>query len=178
MSDKRERDHRRERQPGFDDQPEYFFPATPPAPAAHSEPIAATVTRFNAERGFGFVALADGSGDAFLHASIVTGDTKDICPGTRLHVRVATAPRGLAVTEIVSIDHLPATVTGTVKFYRAEKAFGFVTPDEKGPEIFVPAVALARSNVATLEPGQRVELRVFQAKKGVEAHSLKLIEPE
>jgi len=175
MSDKRERYPRRERQPAVDDQPDYFSPALPPSPPVRSEPIAATVKRFDAVHGFGFVALDDGS-DAFLHASVVTGN--DICPGARLHVRVAVAQRGLAVTEIVSIDHLPATITGTVKFYRAEKAFGFVTPDEQGPEIFVHATALARSNIANLESGQRVELRIFQGKKGVEAHSLNLIEPE
>jgi CspA family cold shock protein len=99
MSDKRHRDRRGARQPAFDDdQPDYFTPPTvPPARtvAPGGEPIDAVVKKFSIERGFGFVALADGSGDAFLHASTVDEARHGmLCPGLRLRVRVGPGDKG------------------------------------------------------------------------------------
>jgi cold shock protein len=63
-------------------------------------------------------------------------------------------------------------VRGTVKWYSAEKGFGFVGRDDGGRDVFVHASALARSGVASLAEGQAVVLRVVQGKKGPEAASV------
>jgi CspA family cold shock protein len=55
----------------------------------------ATVKMFNAERGFGFVALGDGSGDAFLHIGTLQAVGHDApAPGTRLRVQTGPGPKG------------------------------------------------------------------------------------
>jgi cold shock protein len=60
---------------------------------------------FNGEKGFGFVELTDGSGEAFLHISIVeaAGHTA-LEPGTTLTTRVGQGAKGPQITEITAVD--------------------------------------------------------------------------
>src|SRR4051794_36132076 len=84
---------------------------------------------FDDDRGFGFVGLADGSPDAFIHASVLaTAGQKSIAPGMHLRVRVADGERGRQVTEILSVEARdePAEAHGTVKWFRSDKGFGFI----------------------------------------------------
>ena len=46
--------------------------------------------------------------------------------------------------------------TGTVKFYNAQKGFGFIAPDAGGNDVFVHATALERAGIRTLVEGQKV----------------------
>ncbi|RVU19722.1 cold-shock protein [Methylobacterium oryzihabitans] len=65
----------------------------------------ATVKWFNKEKGFGFVELGDGSGDAFLHIRAVeAAGHDDLMPGTRLTVQTAQGQKGPQVTNITSVD--------------------------------------------------------------------------
>ncbi len=72
--------------------------------------LTATVKWFNPEKGFGFVALTDGSGDAFLHVNTLspTGQTS-VPPGATLVVRVGQGQKGRQVSQVVSIDSSTAT---------------------------------------------------------------------
>lgn len=65
----------------------------------------AKVKWFNAEKGFGFVELEDGSGEAFLHIRAVeaAGQSR-LDPGTTLRIRVGQGQKGPQVTEILSVD--------------------------------------------------------------------------
>ena len=46
--------------------------------------------------------------------------------------------------------------TGTVKFYNAQKGFGFIAPDSGGKDVFVHATALERASIPHLAEGQKV----------------------
>jgi len=67
--------------------------------------ISASVKWFNSEKGFGFVELADGSGDVFLHANALNQSGHDsVSPGTTLGVRIGQGPKGRQVAEVLSVD--------------------------------------------------------------------------
>ncbi|WP_376093656.1 cold-shock protein [Roseomonas sp. CCTCC AB2023176] len=62
----------------------------------------AVVKRFDPARGFGFVTLEGGGGDAFLHISALQRAGVDaVTPGTRLRVRAGGGERGPQVTEVL-----------------------------------------------------------------------------
>jgi CspA family cold shock protein len=64
--------------------------------------------------------------------------------------------------------------TGKVRFYDADKGFGFIAKDEGG-DVYIRASVLP-AGVATLKPGQRVEFGVADGRKGEQALSLTLID--
>lgn len=64
--------------------------------------------------------------------------------------------------------------TGRVRFFDADKGFGFITKDDGG-DVYVRSNALP-DGVVTLKPGQRVEFGVFEGRKGEQALSLQLLE--
>jgi len=92
----------------FGDQPQPGWgeaPMAPRAPIASGPPQDATVKWFNPEKGFGFVEMADGSGDAFLHVRVVeTAGQTEMQPGTKLVIRTAQGQKGPQVTEILEVD--------------------------------------------------------------------------
>jgi len=153
---------------------------------------------YNPEKGFGFVQLPSG-GDAFLHVSVVErSGNSAVLPGATLEVRTAPGPKGLQITEILSVDastalqeparrprperpayrpsdQAPVEEFGTVKFYAAAKGFGFIVRDGGGKDIFVHASALNRAGISELADGQRVAVDMVEGGKGPEAVSIRLI---
>ncbi len=80
-------------------------PSRGAAPVASGPERDATVKWFNKEKGFGFVELGDGSGDAFLHIRAVeAAGHDDLMPGTRLTVTTAQGQKGPQVTSVTSVD--------------------------------------------------------------------------
>lgn len=65
--------------------------------------------------------------------------------------------------------------TGKVKFFSADKGFGFLSYDE-GEDVFVHRDALPEG-VTELRPGQRVEFGVVQGRKGNQAMQVRLLDP-
>jgi CspA family cold shock protein len=65
--------------------------------------------------------------------------------------------------------------TGKVKWYDAEKGFGFISDDEGG-DVFLHANALPEG-VTTLKGGVRVDFSVAEGRRGAQALSVKLLEP-
>ncbi|MBV5263336.1 cold-shock protein [Pinisolibacter sp. B13] len=55
---------------------------------------------------------------------------------------------------------------GVVKFFNAEKGYGFVTPDEGGADVFVHVSAVERSGLGTLDKGQKVSFETEPDKRG------------
>ena len=58
---------------------------------------------------------------------------------------------------------------GTVKWFNAEKGFGFITPSEGGPEVFVHFSAIQGGGYRSLEENQKVTYTVTQGAKGPQA---------
>src|SRR5262245_14329092 len=141
--------------PSREERPQRSFQQAPRENAAPSGPaIDAVVKWFAPDKGFGFVELADGSGDAFLHVAVLQAAGHDaVEPGTKLSVQVGQGQKGRQVTAVLSVDTSaggaprpparssprpssdrrtrpdPATaieIEGTVKWFNPEKGFGFV----------------------------------------------------
>ena len=63
---------------------------------------------------------------------------------------------------------------GTVKWFNAEKGFGFISR-EGGDDVFVHFSAIEGTGYKTLEEGQRVEFEVGPGRKGDEARNVRVV---
>ena len=66
-----------------------------------------------------------------------------------------------------------ATVTGTVKWFNAEKGFGFIAQPDGGADVFVHHSAIQMSGYRSLEEGQRVEFDLQEGPKGLMAANVR-----
>lgn len=206
---KRQKNDRQRQTRGWSDDNSTLYGNTPEPvsfssfAASFSGPeVGATVNWYNAEKGFGFVTLADGSGDAFLHVSALQASgLQAVAPGAVLKVRVGKGQKGPQVDQVLSVTDgepiAPAPprsqggrsdapdrprrqvdlssaveVLGTVRWYNPQKGFGFASPDSGGKDVFIHATALERAGLATLDEGQSVRMAVVQGTKGPEAASI------
>src|SRR5438046_9587227 len=62
--------------------------------------------------------------------------------------------------------------TGVVKWFNAEKGYGFITPDDGGKDCFVHFSAIQGGGLRKLEEGQKVEFEVGQGQKGKQAENV------
>jgi CspA family cold shock protein len=56
--------------------------------------------------------------------------------------------------------------TGTVKFFNADKGYGFIAPDGGGNDAFVHITAVERAGMPTLNQDQRVSYELEQDRRG------------
>ena len=169
-----------------------------PAPGRR---VDATIKWFNPGKGFGFVTMTDGTQDAFLPMAILRrAGFDDVREGASITCEVAEGAKGPLVTHVINIDSSTAvaprpdgfdrgsdrgfdrrqarssqTIEGSVKWFGAEKGYGFISPDGGGKDIFVHISALRRSQLNTIEPGQRVLVEVVEGRKGLEADRITLL---
>jgi cold shock protein len=66
-----------------------------------------------------------------------------------------------------------AVTTGTVKFFNAEKGYGFISLDGGDKDVFVHYSNIQGSGYRTLEEGQKVEFDVAPGRKGDEAQNVR-----
>ncbi len=60
-------------------------------------------------------------------------------------------------------------MTGIVKWFNADKGFGFITPDDGSKDVFVHFSAIQTDGFKTLAEGQRVEFEITNGAKGPSA---------
>ena len=167
--------------------------------------VEAVVKWFVPTRGFGFLVPDDGSSDVFCHMSVVRDAGYDTLPqGARVTCEVTEGRRGQVVSSILAVDASTASSDGEVrgehwperrdrrwghdeaagpieerlglvKFYNAAKGYGFVMPDDGGPDVFVHGTVLNRAGLGDLEAGQRVSVMVEQGARGLQARDIQLI---
>jgi CspA family cold shock protein len=61
--------------------------------------------------------------------------------------------------------------TGTVKWFNAEKGYGFISVEE-GNDVFVHFSAIVGDGFKTLDEGQRVEFNIVQGQRGPQAENV------
>jgi CspA family cold shock protein len=169
---------------------------------AEGPEVDAVVKWFNGQKGFGFVELGDGSGDAFLHIAVLQqSGRQSVLPGSKMRVVTAQGPKGRQVARVIEVDESTATeqprrppregggggggfgrgprdlsnavdMTGTVKWFNTDKGFGFIAPEGGGKDVFIHISVLGRSGITGLNEGQQVSMRVVETPKGREAVSI------
>ena len=162
--------------------------------------VDAIVKWFKSDKGFGFVELSNGSGDAFLHIGALQAAGYDtVPPGAKLKVNVGNGIKGAQVTRVLEVDTTGAaerapsprsdsprpprrtpdpstavSITGVVKWFDDHKGFGFVQSNDGGKDVFVHISILGPAGIQNLTEGQPVTMRVVDTPKGREALSIAL----
>ena len=133
---------------------------------------------FNPRKGFGFVVPTDGASEAFLHISALEAiGLQDAPRGAKIICSISDGPKGRQVSQVLELDTESLAPeppgeegkTGEVKWFRPDKGFGFVTPDDGGRDVFVHKSVLERCGLYELGEGARVQMTVRETPKGREA---------
>ncbi|MBT1001640.1 cold-shock protein [Paenarthrobacter sp. DKR-5] len=65
--------------------------------------------------------------------------------------------------------------TGTVKWFNAEKGFGFIEPDDGSQDVFAHFSAITGGGYRSLEENQKVEYEIGQGQKGPQAQNIRVL---
>lgn len=145
---------------------------------------------FNGTKGFGFLVPEDDSYDAFLHITTLQKiGVHSIGEGAILMCKIFSGDKGAQVREVIEVldkgavgtmpelDEENGTITmgGLVKWYKPEKGFGFIIPDDGMKDVFVHKTLLDKIELDALEAGQRVRVTLKYVDKGREAVNIEVI---
>lgn len=166
------------------------------AQAGGSDGADGTVSWYDLDKGYGFIAPDAGGDDVFVHYRALAGGLSELYEGDRVAYDVAPSERGPQArnVELVrdSASHRapagpPARRSGrqsasdapvrggegVVARYDAERGFGFITPDAGGADLFVHVSVLR--GVEALQEGDRVQFNVRQGDRGPQADRVELL---
>jgi CspA family cold shock protein len=157
---------------------------------------------FDATRGFGFLVSDQCEGDVLVHFSVLRDHGRRSLPeGALVECIAERQDRGLQARKIISIDlsqvlpgaarpSMPAADRGDrksladaagpfepveVKWFNRVKGYGFVNRvDEPESDIFVHMETVRTAGIGDLQPGDRMQARIAEGKKGLTAVELQL----
>lgn len=162
-----------------------------------SPPAKSHLKWFNGPRGFGFVVPEEDPVDAFLHVTTLQrAGVKTLGDGAILMCRIRRGQKGALVTDVIEVvdvgimpealtavrQEAPAAkakthqMTGAIKWYRADKGFGFVVADDGQKDIFLHKNCLERHNLTDIEVGRRITMTVKPVPKGREVVEFEFVE--
>ena len=143
--------------------------------------IEATLKWFDRSKGFGFLTAPEYENDIFLHESVLADAVGTILQeGSKLQVLVQNYAQGVRVSKIISVERpegsedepwakdiadLPA-IPARIKWFDAEKGFGFANAFREREDIFVHSSVLERYGIKTLSPNEAVSLRIQITDRG------------
>jgi CspA family cold shock protein len=71
------------------------------------------------------------------------------------------------------MQNMSDSITGTVKWFNADKGYGFITRDDGEKDVFVHHSAIQSEGFRSLDEGQRVEFGIEQGPKGPSATNVR-----
>ena len=158
---------------------------------------------FDATRGFGFLVSDDIEGDVLIHFSVLKEHGRRSLPeGATVECIAAHQDRGFQARKIISIDlstalpmpPRPVHAAGEradrraltdsageyepveVKWFNRVKGYGFLNragEGEEGEDIFVHMETVRESQIIDLQPGQQLQARIAEGRKGLTAVELR-----
>jgi cold shock CspA family protein len=161
--------------------------------------VQGTVKWFDPEKGFGFIEPDEGGPDVFVHFSAIADDGgyRTLDEGQRVEYTTGRGDRGPQAADVRPAreprrsarrddDRGPRRDDdrgrrprddgglGTVTWFDGGKGFGFIQPDDGGPDVFVHFSAIADDGgYRTLDEGQRVEYTSGQGRRGPQAEDVR-----
>lgn len=162
-----------------------------------SKPVISRMKWFNTTKGFGFAVPEEDPCDAFVHiTTLQDAGISELGEGAMISCHIVKGPKGALVTKVaelielgvdpspitfrveISEDEILDTMEGTVKWYKPDKGFGFIIPQDGLKDVFVHQSCLEKHGLELLIPGQQVKMTVRTVAKGREVIDFDLVTPE